>query len=267
MKTFLFGAAAAALCVSGLMAAPAAHAAVYISQLVYQDTMGATPSLSATPYGTVTITELTPDSLKVEVDLTNAASEFVNTGGPHNPFVFNTLYADQKTTPHANTDDPNAITLDAPVGKFEDAGRGSYSSTPFGTFTNEIALSTDGDKGKGNGQANGQLGPMIFTVTDPNGITFAGLGATFDPKTGKLLTTGTGDRFESNTTGAMNGGWWFSADIYDGATSSTYNVAARDAFEQIQNAVPEPATWGLMIMGFGGVGAVLRRRRAATALA
>ena len=25
--------------------------------------------------------------------------------------------------------------------------------------------------------------------------------------------------------------------------------------------VPEPATWGLMIAGFGGVGAVLRRRR------
>ena len=32
-------------------------------------------------------------------------------------------------------------------------------------------------------------------------------------------------------------------------------------------AVPEPATWGLMIMGFGGMGAVLRRRRQATAFA
>ncbi len=27
-------------------------------------------------------------------------------------------------------------------------------------------------------------------------------------------------------------------------------------------AVPEPATWAMMIMGFGGIGAVLRRRRA-----
>ncbi|MCS6986475.1 MAG: PEPxxWA-CTERM sorting domain-containing protein [Sphingomonadaceae bacterium] len=27
-------------------------------------------------------------------------------------------------------------------------------------------------------------------------------------------------------------------------------------------AVPEPATWGLMIAGFGLVGAALRRRRA-----
>jgi hypothetical protein len=29
--------------------------------------------------------------------------------------------------------------------------------------------------------------------------------------------------------------------------------------------VPEPATWGLMILGFGGAGALLRRRRAVTA--
>ena len=32
-------------------------------------------------------------------------------------------------------------------------------------------------------------------------------------------------------------------------------------------AVPEPATWSLMIGGFGGLGAVLRRRRASSALA
>lgn len=31
--------------------------------------------------------------------------------------------------------------------------------------------------------------------------------------------------------------------------------------------VPEPATWGLMIVGFGGVGAVLRRRRQNVAFA
>ena len=30
-------------------------------------------------------------------------------------------------------------------------------------------------------------------------------------------------------------------------------------------AVPEPATWALMILGFGGAGAMLRRRRAVTA--
>ena len=29
-------------------------------------------------------------------------------------------------------------------------------------------------------------------------------------------------------------------------------------------AVPEPATWGMMIVGFGAMGATLRRRRTAT---
>jgi MSHA biogenesis protein MshQ len=32
-------------------------------------------------------------------------------------------------------------------------------------------------------------------------------------------------------------------------------------------AVPEPTTWGLMIIGFGGIGAVIRHRRRQTALA
>lgn len=35
----------------------------------------------------------------------------------------------------------------------------------------------------------------------------------------------------------------------------------------ITGGVPEPASWALMILGFGGVGAVIRRRRSATAVA
>ena len=34
-----------------------------------------------------------------------------------------------------------------------------------------------------------------------------------------------------------------------------------------QTTVPEPATWGLMILGFGGIGALMRRRRAELASA
>lgn len=35
---------------------------------------------------------------------------------------------------------------------------------------------------------------------------------------------------------------------------------------EVVTAVPEPATWAMMILGFGAVGSLLRRRRAATAL-
>jgi hypothetical protein len=39
------------------------------------------------------------------------------------------------------------------------------------------------------------------------------------------------------------------------------------AFAFATAAVPEPATWAMMIIGFGGVGAVMRKRRTATAFA
>ena len=47
-------------------------------------------------------------------------------------------------------------------------------------------------------------------------------------------------------------------------TSITFDSTPQNAFEfdgLAGTAVPEPATWGLMIAGFGGIGAVLRRRR------
>jgi hypothetical protein len=46
--------------------------------------------------------------------------------------------------------------------------------------------------------------------------------------------------------------------------------SARNSFESDNFAagvVPEPATWALMLSGFGGAGAMLRRRRTASALA
>jgi hypothetical protein len=36
-------------------------------------------------------------------------------------------------------------------------------------------------------------------------------------------------------------------------------------FAAIRSSLPEPASWGLMIIGFGGMGAILRNNRRATA--
>ena len=49
-----------------------------------------------------------------------------------------------------------------------------------------------------------------------------------------------------------------------------YLAPGAQAFQDFTTSaggVPEPATWGLMIVGFGGIGAILRRRRAAGAMA
>ncbi|MFL5298049.1 MAG: PEPxxWA-CTERM sorting domain-containing protein [Phenylobacterium sp.] len=57
------------------------------------------------------------------------------------------------------------------------------------------------------------------------------------------------------TTHSSLGDTFFATDIL-GAGGKTGNVGA-----QVPFGVPEPATWALMIMGFGGAGAMLRRQR------
>ena len=49
-----------------------------------------------------------------------------------------------------------------------------------------------------------------------------------------------------------------SAFLYDDAVADN-----RGGVSLSITAVPEPATWGLMIVGLGGVGVAMRRRKAA----
>ena len=63
---------------------------------------------------------------------------------------------------------------------------------------------------------------------------------------------------------AVNGSW--SNHSYGAITmAQTFNQGGFD--RDTITGVPEPAAWALMILGFGGIGAVLRRRRAAFAAA
>ena len=59
--------------------------------------------------------------------------------------------------------------------------------------------------------------------------------------------------------------------IVNTAQGGSYKLDGYGDFIEITRgqavAVPEPATWGLMLLGFGGLGAALRRRRASLALA
>jgi hypothetical protein len=54
----------------------------------------------------------------------------------------------------------------------------------------------------------------------------------------------------------------FGAPAKDFVVDRVYFATTADA----RGGVPEPASWAMMLVGFGGLGAVLRRRRAATAL-
>lgn len=104
----------------------------------------------------------------------------------------------------------------------------------------------------------------IGSVDTYNTITFTHSGGGTEAFTGTDLTTATAafDLANGNQTASSSNGRYtfnFTAPVTGVRLDSSQN-----SFE-ISNigavAVPEPATWGLMIVGFGGIGAVLRRRQ------
>jgi hypothetical protein len=58
---------------------------------------------------------------------------------------------------------------------------------------------------------------------------------------------------------AVNGSW----SNHSYGTIAMAQTFTQDSFDRPSLGVPEPASWALMILGFGAVGAVLRRRQAA----
>lgn len=114
-----------------------------------------TGSIGTGVQGIVTLTQNGADEVDVDVSLTNSATEqFVNTGGPHTPFVFNldsTVLGTAVIT-ITSTNTPAFV-----------VGPGGESDTPYGAFVNSIDLIA------GNG-AHGPGGPLDFKVTDASGI-------------------------------------------------------------------------------------------------
>ncbi len=105
-------------------------------------------------------------------------------------------------------------------------------------------------------QGNGGTGSINLSVG--NGGLFNSLTSDFEQFTN--LTPGS-QEFALNLLGVTPA---FGANAGKALKSFRANGGGNFSFEA---GVPEPATWGLMIMGFGGVGAMIRRRRQSTAFA
>ena len=88
------------------------------------------------------------------------------------------------------------------------------------------------------------LGDTVTYVV--NGARYSGIA---NPSTATILIIGDGSGSSPTGTGAM----------------TITRVAFDNATQAVPGAVPEPATWGLMLGGFGLTGAALRRRSAAAA--
>jgi hypothetical protein len=130
-----------------------AQASVVVGDLNVSDPAAGLPSGTL---GVVTVTDIAGG---VTVDVTlSAGIEFVNTGGPHTPFVF-----DLSGGPFTAT----SIT----PGAFSNAS--TSSDTPFGSFTNGINMTGS------NGAPGAQPGPLDFTVLGATTANFISNGTAY----------------------------------------------------------------------------------------
>ena len=90
-----------------------------------------------------------------------------------------------------------------------------------------------------------------------NDLTFSGI--TFNGASGATASGGGTATAHVDFQHIVSGGQQELIITGNGGPAATYGGTV--SFILAGNAVPEPATWALMIVGFGGAGAVLRRRR------
>jgi len=74
-----------------------------------------------------------------------------------------------------------------------------------------------------------------------------------------LVASNAGPGSTGRLTSALTPNTWYTFQ-YSGTLATAGNVSGPASFYAAA-AVPEPATWGLMLLGFAGMGMVLRRRR------
>jgi hypothetical protein len=124
----------------------------------------------------------------------------------------------------------------------------------------------DGTTGNGNNPA-GQLSSVMTVGPGAYKLTFD-LAGNLRNAPAQTTTVGLGDfstsLTPSNTSGFVTETFWFK-------TSTSGNLVFTDLGPSNQQgnlldnitltAVPEPATWGMMILGLAGIGCALRNRR------
>ncbi|MDB5464526.1 MAG: choice-of-anchor family protein [Phenylobacterium sp.] len=138
----------------------------------------------------------------------------------------------------------NVSQIDIALQGFEGAGTGSVSLWT-GDFSSQLgSWSYSSLPGSGGS----------LTISGITGVQLAA-GASY-----VLYATASNDTFAVwgwNTTGATG-------PVYEASDNpiGVHTLGAFDVQSDTGSAVPEPATWAMMLVGFGGLGALLRRRRA-----
>jgi hypothetical protein len=210
--------------VAAFAATPAAATVMETFSISVDGSSGS--SLGTAPYGTVTVTDNGDGTLTFVESLLSGYGIHETTSDQHDAFAFSII------------GDPALTITGLPSGFTAQNTTSSSSNTqpPFGTFQTQITCATSAC---GHGSP-GYTSPLSFTVA----------------ATGTTLTLAS---LGYNVVGSNN--IYFSTDLVytSGRNSFTGNAGA----VLTTPAVPEPTTWAMLLVGFGGMGAALRRKRRA----
>ena len=205
------------------------------------------------PLGSVTVTDHGSSTLDFDVVLASNVYFQLTSGSAHDAFWFDLpgLGGTHAVTYNITSPDgANAGTGDYPTGgQFAGA---AYSSNNYGQgwstgydYAMRVSDSINPNQYFGNG------GHLTFSVT-----------ATDNGAILSLASLGTGHVENVN---GQNYNVVMGADLRQCLTDTCVTGPVGAIVNS--GAVPEPATWGLMILGFGAIGSVLRRRRNVLAVA
>ena len=137
----------------------------------------------------------------------------------------------------------------------------SYTLNFYLTGAAVNGLSTD--RASNLGTLLGSFGTFALSGQMPDVLTFSGPAFSYDPAGGNLLldisVAGTAPLSGYNSFFQADGSGTLTSRAFDnsfGAIGDNFGLVTSFA----TGAVPEPASWALLITGFGMVGATLRRR-------
>jgi len=137
----------------------------------------------------------------------------------------------------------------------------NIAAPPFGDTSLYMALQTD-QVATLNTPLLKSLSLYIGSLDPTNSITFKGLGGFSQTFLGAdLFDPATGDQ----TSGDNNRRFFFSFNPTDQVNQIVFtsgeNSLEFDNIGALASAVPEPATWAMMLLGFGGIGFMLRNSK------